>query len=50
MVSNKDRLYVGLYARAGAARMPGKEDMYAVDNRSNRIGGRLTISEAITGH
>ena len=26
MPSNKDRLYVALYARAGAATMPGGED------------------------
>jgi hypothetical protein len=28
MPSNKDRLYLGLYARAGSAKMPGKEDTY----------------------
>ncbi|KAJ0414784.1 hypothetical protein BJY00DRAFT_305322 [Aspergillus carlsbadensis] len=28
MPSNKDRLYVALYARGGQARMPGKEDTY----------------------
>ncbi|MCJ1405706.1 hypothetical protein MMC11_008936 [Xylographa trunciseda] len=28
MPSNKDRLYVVLYARSGAPRMPGKEDTY----------------------
>ncbi|PVH73063.1 hypothetical protein DL98DRAFT_59174 [Cadophora sp. DSE1049] len=28
MPSNKDRLYVALYARAGAAKMPGGEDEY----------------------
>jgi hypothetical protein len=29
MPSNKDRLYVALYARGGAAKMPGGEDTYA---------------------
>jgi hypothetical protein len=29
MPPNKDRLYIALYARAGKARMPGKEDTYA---------------------
>ncbi|KAJ5730604.1 uncharacterized protein N7483_005112 [Penicillium malachiteum] len=28
MPSNKDRLYVALYARAGKPKMPGKEDTY----------------------
>ncbi|PYI06130.1 hypothetical protein BO78DRAFT_461497 [Aspergillus sclerotiicarbonarius CBS 121057] len=28
MPSNKDRLYVALYARGGAPTMPGKEDTY----------------------
>jgi hypothetical protein len=28
MPSNKDRLYVALYARGGAAKMPGGEDTY----------------------
>ncbi|KAH8586530.1 hypothetical protein B0O99DRAFT_656801 [Bisporella sp. PMI_857] len=28
MPPNKDRLYIALYARAGKARMPGKEDTY----------------------
>ncbi|KAF4442002.1 hypothetical protein F53441_11847 [Fusarium austroafricanum] len=28
MPSNKDRLYVGLYARGGTAKMPGGEDKY----------------------
>ena len=28
MPSDKDRLYVCLYARSGAAKMPGKEDTY----------------------
>src|ERR1700679_4177436 len=29
MPSNKDRLYIALYARGGRATMPGKEDTYA---------------------
>ncbi|KAG9241590.1 hypothetical protein BJ878DRAFT_220797 [Calycina marina] len=28
MPSNKDRLYIALYARGGSATMPGKEDTY----------------------
>jgi len=28
MPSNKDQLYLGLYARAESAKMPGKEDTY----------------------
>ncbi|KAL2072014.1 hypothetical protein VTL71DRAFT_11357 [Oculimacula yallundae] len=28
MPSNKDRLYIGLYARGGKSKMPGKEDTY----------------------
>ncbi|RMZ67768.1 hypothetical protein GMOD_00010404 [Pyrenophora seminiperda CCB06] len=28
MTANKDRLYVGLHARSGAAKMPGGEDKY----------------------
>lgn len=28
MPSNKARLYVALFARGGAAKMPGKEDTY----------------------
>lgn len=30
MPSNKDRLYLGLYARASSAKMPGKEDTYVI--------------------
>jgi hypothetical protein len=28
MPSNKDRLYVALYVRGGAAKIPGREDTY----------------------
>ena len=34
MPSNKDRLYVALYARGGTALMSGKEDTYASDNQA----------------
>lgn len=28
-MKNKDRLYIALYTRGGAPKMPGKEDTYA---------------------
>lgn len=32
MPSNKDRLYLALYARGGVAKMPGREDTYVYGN------------------
>ncbi|KAI9452331.1 hypothetical protein HD554DRAFT_2179963 [Boletus coccyginus] len=54
MPSNKDRLYIGLYARGGAPKMPGGEDKYhwalltgpKVDNE-NVLGMRYHAREDI---
>ncbi|RAK78847.1 uncharacterized protein BO72DRAFT_476338 [Aspergillus fijiensis CBS 313.89] len=53
--SNKDRLYVALYARGGKARMPGKEDTYhwAVHTgpkspTEQRLGVRYHTKERLT--
>ncbi|KAL3584836.1 hypothetical protein FPOAC2_14617 [Fusarium poae] len=54
MPSNKERLYVGLYARGGTAKMPGGEDKYhwallvgpKVENNETR-GKRFHAKERI---
>lgn len=37
MPSNKDRLYLALYARGGVAKMPGREDTYVYGNSLWRL-------------
>ncbi|KAF1363369.1 hypothetical protein EJ07DRAFT_103853 [Lizonia empirigonia] len=56
MPSNKDRLYIALYARGGAPTMPDKEDTYhwallvgPKDEIENGIGMRYHAKERITG-
>ncbi|KAF2007406.1 hypothetical protein P154DRAFT_420169 [Amniculicola lignicola CBS 123094] len=56
MPSNKDRLYIALYARGGAPTMLGKEDTYhwallvgPKDEVENGVGMRYHAKERITG-
>ncbi|KAI5923093.1 hypothetical protein F4810DRAFT_720503 [Camillea tinctor] len=56
MRSNKDRLYIALYARGGTAKMPGQEDKYhwafiigpKVEPREGGQGVRFHAMESLT--
>lgn len=50
MPSNKPRLYVALYARGGAPRMPGLEDTYVIREPNSDLDIEADLSSlAITG-
>ena len=50
MPSNKDRLYVALYARGGQARMPGGEDkLVSAAVQSSKFSDEITLANLLDG-